>query len=144
MPSPRRLLSVMGVDAKAEDVTGASTDRVVIGGGQAGLSVVPCLVVLDNEFRGRSGKSIPADAGNNTGPRQHPFRSEALGYFAMLAFLCAYLLSVVDAGPLIQTTLNLAGALVGAIYLRKKDAIPSVISNLAWAAITVGGLVLGS
>lgn len=70
-------------------------------------------------------------------------RAEAPGYFAMVAFLCAYLLDIVGAGHLIKAALNLAGAAVGAIYLHKKGAIPSVISNLAWAGITVVGLVIG-
>lgn len=87
---------------------------------------------------------IAADAVNIATPRQHAFRTEAPGYVAMLAFLCAYLLSVLEAGPLIQAGLNLLGAAVGAAYLRKKDAIPSVISNLAWGAITIAGLTLGS
>ena len=81
---------------------------------------------------------------NIAAPRQQSFKTEAPGYIAMLAFLCAYLLSVVEAGHLIQAALNLVGASVGAAYLRKMNAIPSVISNLAWAAITIGGLVLGS
>lgn len=98
---------------------------------------------MNSEFAGWCGQSIPADAGNITAARQHSLRTEAPGYVAMVAFLCAYLLSVVGAGHLIQAALNLIGASVGAAYLRKKDAIPSVISNLAWAAITVTGLILG-
>lgn len=99
---------------------------------------------MDNEFAGWCGQSISADSGSISAPRQHSFRAEALGYVAMLAFLCAYLLSVVGAGHLLQAALNLLGASVGAAYLRKKDAIPSVISNVAWAAITITGLILGS
>ena len=99
---------------------------------------------MDKEFAGWCGQSAPAGGGNITAPRQHSFRTEAPGYVAMLAFLCAHLLNVVEAGHLIQATLNLLGASVGAVYLRKKDAIPSVISNLAWAAITIAGLTLGS
>lgn len=59
----------------------------------------------------------------------------------MLAFLCAYFLSVAGTGRLLQAALNLIGASVGAFYLRKKDALPSVISNIAWATITIAGLV---
>lgn len=86
----------------------------------------------------------PADAGNVTAPRQHSFRTETPGYIAMLAFLCAYVSSVVETGHLIQAGLNLLGASVGAAYLRRKDAIPSVICNVAWAAITIVGLILRS
>jgi hypothetical protein len=68
--------------------------------------------------------------------------SEATGYLAMLAFLSAYLLSVAGAGRVVQAALNLTGAAVGAIYLHRKGAVPSVISNLAWVAITVLGLVI--
>lgn len=99
---------------------------------------------MDKDFAGWCGQSIPTGGQTTTVPRQHPFRTEAPGYVAMLAFLCAYLLDVVGAGHLIQATLNLLGAAVGAVYLRKKDAIPSVISNLAWAAITIVSLTLGS
>lgn len=68
--------------------------------------------------------------------------SEASGYFAMMAFLIAYLLNVAgDAYPA-QVILNLSGAAVGANYLRKKGAIPSVISNIAWMAITLVGLAV--
>ncbi len=99
---------------------------------------------MDTGFAGWCGQSIPADAGKTAPAGQHSFRTEAPGYVAMLAFLCAYLLSVVGAGHLIQAALNLLGASVGAAYLRKKDAIPSVISNLAWAAITLAGLMISS
>ena len=97
---------------------------------------------MDTEFAGWCGQSIPADTETVTASGQHSFRTEAPGYVAMLAFLCAYLLSVVGAGYVIQAVLNLLGASVGAAYLRKKDALPSVISNLAWAAITIAGLIL--
>lgn len=60
----------------------------------------------------------------------------------MLAFLGAYCLNVVGAGRLVQAGLNLAGAAVGAVYLHKKGAVPSVISNLAWGLITLAGLVV--
>lgn len=99
---------------------------------------------MDHGFAGWCGQSIPTDAGIVSIRRQHSFKTEAPGYVAMLAFLCAYLLSVFEAGHLVQAGLNLLGASVGAAYLRKKDAIPSVISNLAWAAITIAGLALGS
>ncbi len=69
-------------------------------------------------------------------------RAEAPGYFAMVAFLFAYLLNVMGSGRVIQAVLNLAGAIVGALYLKRKRALPSVISNLAWAAITVVGLLV--
>lgn len=70
-------------------------------------------------------------------------RSECGGYFAMLAFLTAYLLSVMERGQMIQVGLNLAGAAVAASYLYKKGALPTVVSNVAWAAITIAGLVVG-
>lgn len=70
-------------------------------------------------------------------------RGEAGGYFAMLAFLCAYLLDVLGTGQLMRAVLNLSGAAMGAIYLHGKGAVPSVLSNLAWAAITVVGLLVG-
>lgn len=68
-------------------------------------------------------------------------RSERLGYFAMVAFLVAYLLSVTGGPHIVQALLNLSGAGAGALYLRNKNALPSVISNLAWAAITIAGLL---
>jgi hypothetical protein len=60
----------------------------------------------------------------------------------MLAFLCAYLLNVAEVGHIAQAALNLSGAAVGAAYLLSKDAVPSVISNLVWVAITVLGLII--
>lgn len=111
---------------------------------QSGADRRECLGIMNNEFVGWCGQPLPADARNIPTTRQHSFKSEAPGYIAMLAFLCAYLLSVVEAGHFIQAALNLIGASVGAVYLRKKDAIPSVISNLAWAAITIAGVILGS
>ena len=71
-------------------------------------------------------------------------RGEAPGYFAMAAFLCAYLLNVADTGELVQTALNLSASVVGATYLLKKNALPSVISNVAWAIITMAGFLAGS
>lgn len=68
---------------------------------------------------------------------------EAAGYFAMLAFLVAYLLNVADRAHHIQVILNLSGAGVGAGYLHKKGALPSVISNVAWVAITLIGAIIG-
>ena len=94
------------------------------------------------EFAGWCGKSIPAAPDKNVSTWAGSIRAEAPGYFAMLAFLSAYLLDVAGAGQLIKAALNLAGAAVGAIYLQKKGALPSVISNLVWAAITVAGLII--
>lgn len=70
-------------------------------------------------------------------------RLEAAGYIAMLAFLLAHLLNVVGIGHGAQAALNLIGAGTGALYLRRKKALPSVISNVTWAGITVMGLILG-
>lgn len=70
-------------------------------------------------------------------------RLEAAGYIAMLAFLLAYLLNVVGRAYVAQAALNLIGAVIGALYLRRKKALPSMISNIMWAGITVVGLVLG-
>jgi hypothetical protein len=69
-------------------------------------------------------------------------KSEAAGYFAMLAFLSAYVLSVAGVGPLFQAACNASGAAVAALYLRRKGAIPSVISNLLWLGITIAGLMM--
>lgn len=68
---------------------------------------------------------------------------EGAGYVAMIAFLVAYLLSVADAGHRTQTVLNLLGAGLAGTYLYRKGAIPFVISNIAWGAITLAGAVLG-
>ncbi|MFN2388463.1 MAG: hypothetical protein ABR575_02475 [Actinomycetota bacterium] len=70
-------------------------------------------------------------------------RREALGYFAMFAFLVAYLLNVLGVGHVVPALLNLSGAGASVLYLRDKNAVPTVISNLAWAAITIAGLVTG-
>ncbi len=78
-----------------------------------------------------------------TVPSASAIRLEAAGYIAMLAFLLAYLLSVVGAGYTVQAALNLLGAVAGAFYLRRKQALPSMISNVAWAGITIVGLILG-
>lgn len=67
--------------------------------------------------------------------------SEAAGYLAMLAFLAAYLLNVAGLSQSIQFVLNLSGAAIGAGYLSTKGAVPSVISNVAWGAITVIGFI---
>lgn len=69
--------------------------------------------------------------------------NEAAGYFAMLTFLAAYLLNVAGLAHPVQVILNLSGAAVGANYLLRKGALPSVISNVAWAAITITGLFIG-
>jgi len=66
---------------------------------------------------------------------------DAFGYIATLAFLLAYLLNIADVGPQLQIALNLVGAGVAASYLYRKHAIPSVISNIAWGAITIAGAV---
>lgn len=95
------------------------------------------------EFAGWCGTSIPSAQDGYASSWVRSIRADAPGYFAMLAFLCAYLLDIVGAGHLIGAALNLVGAVVGAIYLQKKGAVPSVISNLAWAAITVAGLMIG-
>lgn len=60
----------------------------------------------------------------------------------MLAFLGAYCLNVAGTGHLVQAGLNLAGAAVASVYLHKKRAVPSVISNLAWGLITLAGLIV--
>lgn len=60
----------------------------------------------------------------------------------MLAFLSAYCLNVAGTGHLVQAGLNLTGAAVAAVYLHKKRAVPSVISNLAWGLITLAGLLV--
>lgn len=96
------------------------------------------------EFAGWCGTAIPAAPQESVSSWGRSIRAEAAGYFAMLAFLSAYLLDVAGAGQLIKAALNLAGATVGAIYLQKKGAMPSVISNLAWAAITVAGLIISA
>jgi len=67
--------------------------------------------------------------------------SELAGYVATVAFLAAYLLSVAGTGVAVQAALNLVGAVVAAVYLYGKRAMPSVISNVAWAVITVAGLI---
>ena len=94
-----------------------------------------------DRFAGWCGRSIPVDRTTIGASEQPSIRADAPGYIAMIAFLCAYLLNVAAVGPLVQAALNLVGASVGAIYLHKKNAIPSVISNLAWAAITVAGVI---
>lgn len=74
--------------------------------------------------------------------RGHSIRSEVAGYLAMLAFLAAYLLNVAGVGPMAQAALNLSGGIAGATYLLGKHAVPSVISNLTWVAITLLGLII--
>lgn len=59
----------------------------------------------------------------------------------MLAFLMAYLLTVADVGYPLQAGLNLSGGAISAIYLHRKKALPGVISNLGWVAITVAGVI---
>ena len=68
--------------------------------------------------------------------------AEAAGYVATVAFLVAYLLNVAGTGVIVQGGLNLVGAVVAAGYLYGKRAMPSVISNVAWAVITVAGLIV--
>lgn len=97
--------------------------------------------VRDNDgFAGWCGTSIPIAPESPSWTRS--VRSEASGYFAMMAFLIAYLLNVAGVTHLTQVILNLSGAAVAAGYLRKKGAIPSVISNIAWMAITLVGLAV--
>jgi hypothetical protein len=91
---------------------------------------------------GWCGPAPAAEARKEPTSSSHSLRDDATGYFAMVAFLSAYLLNIAGAGRLIQAVLNLAGSLVAAAYLYKKRAVPSVISNLAWVAITIGGLML--
>jgi hypothetical protein len=91
------------------------------------------------EFAGWCGQSISAPT--TVGSSGFSLRAEAPGYVAMIAFLSAYLLSVAGVGHLVQAALNLTGAAVGAAYLHKKNALPSVISNLVWAAITIAGII---
>lgn len=91
-------------------------------------------------FAGWCGSSIPSAPENPAWT--HSARSEAPGYFAMMAFLIAYLLNVAGVAHVVQVIFNLSGAAISASYLRKKGAIPSVISNVAWMAITLVGLAV--
>jgi hypothetical protein len=94
------------------------------------------------QFYGWCGPVPTPGASSEPSLSSHSFRADAAGYFAMVAFLSAYLLNIAGAGRLVQAALNLAGSVVAAAYLYKKGAVPSVISNLAWVAITIGGLML--
>ena len=91
--------------------------------------------VVGEQFSGWCGPMVAS-------PPIRSIKSEAAGYFAMVAFLSAYLLNVTGTGHLLQAALNLSGAAVAAFYLYKKGAVPSVISNLAWVAITLAGLMM--
>ncbi|MBW3587951.1 MAG: hypothetical protein KY429_00840 [Actinobacteria bacterium] len=68
--------------------------------------------------------------------------SEGPGYLAMVAFLAAYLLMVAQAHYLVPALLNLVGSAGAVIYLRRKAALPSLISNLIWMAVTIIGLMI--
>lgn len=70
-------------------------------------------------------------------------RKDAPGYVATVAFLLAYALTVSDAVPALASTLNVAGGVTSAFYLRGKNAVPSVISNVIWVVITLVGLMAG-
>lgn len=94
------------------------------------------------EFLGWCGPAASSAPKVTVGSLVSSIRPELAGYFAMVAFLSAYLLNVAGAGHLLQAGLNLAGAAVAAVYLYKKRALPSVISNVAWVAITLAGLIL--
>lgn len=76
------------------------------------------------------------------GGRRPLLRAEAPGYIAMIAFLFAYLLNTMGAAGGTQTALNLAGAGFGALYLYRKHALPSMISNVAWGLITIAGWLI--
>lgn len=94
------------------------------------------------QLYGWCGPAPSAAVDRQTSSTHLSLRSEAAGYFAMIAFLIAYALNVSGTGRLIQVALNLSAAIAAAAYLNKKGALPSVISNLAWVAITIGGLFL--
>lgn len=97
--------------------------------------------VVGEQFSGWCGP-IVASPGRGPSSPTRSIKSETAGYFAMVAFLSAYLLNVAGTGHLLQAALNLSGAAVAAFYLYKKGAVPSVISNLAWVAITLAGLMM--
>lgn len=109
------------------------------------------MVIEQSARSDRMALPIEASATSSIGPHWRKraascassIRLETPGYIAMAAFLLAYLLNVLGGAPTIQAVLNLVGAVIGAIYLRRKHALPSVISNVTWAGITIVGLVLG-
>jgi hypothetical protein len=68
-------------------------------------------------------------------------RREALGYLAAIAFLSAYALMIAGAARILQAALNLMGSGLAASYLWRKRALPNVLLNVAWAVITVAGLI---
>ena len=68
-------------------------------------------------------------------------RREAPGYLAAIAFLAAYILMVAGSSRAFQAALNLAGSGLAASYLWRKRAVPNVLLNVAWAVITVAGLI---
>ena len=98
--------------------------------------------VAGEQFSGWCGPAVASPPGGELRSPGRSIKSEAAGYFAMVAFLSAYLLNVTGTGHLVQAALNLSGAAVAAFYLYKKGAVPSVISNLAWVAITLAGLMM--
>jgi hypothetical protein len=73
--------------------------------------------------------------------RGRSLRKEAPGYLAAIAFLAAYLLLVAGSGRILQAALNLAGSGLATSYLWRKRAMPNVLLNVAWAVITVAGLI---
>lgn len=91
---------------------------------------------------GWCGPVLPPPAETTATRSARSLKAEAAGYVAMLTFLVAYLLNVAGGSYVAQVALNLTGSAVGALYLAHKKAIPSVISNLAWAAITVASLIV--
>jgi hypothetical protein len=68
-------------------------------------------------------------------------REEAPGYLAAVAFLSAYALGMAGAAAILQAALNLTGSGLATSYLWRKRAMPNVLLNVAWAVITVAGLI---
>lgn len=84
---------------------------------------------------------IPVEDEDEPAPSERWLTSEGPGYLAMVAFLAAYLLMMAQIHYLVPALLNLVGSAGAAIYLRRKAALPSVISNLIWMAVTIIGLM---
>ena len=109
--------------------------------------------MLGSDFtRSRAGMNIVAVGRSGSERRRRglgsaravaALRGEAPGYAAAVAFLSAYLLTVTAVAPVLQAVLNLIGAGLAASYLWRKGALPNVLLNVAWAAITITGLLLG-
>jgi hypothetical protein len=72
-------------------------------------------------------------------PGEHPVRSSPRT--SPLSFVAAYLLMVSGVGRATQAALNLAGSGLAATYLWRKRALPNVLLNVAWAVITLVGLL---